>query len=233
MQEETLSARLGRRVSIDLCRPCQAIWFDAHESVALTPGATLALFRVIGERVAQPRRSDADLAKCPRCGARLRRTHDRQRNTRFEYLRCPNDHGRLTSFFDFLREKDFVRPLTPEQLDVIRQQVQSVHCANCGAPVDLSAGSQCTHCGTPLSMLDLTQAEQLVQQLQHAQDRTSGPVDPSFPLELARARRDVEEGFAGLPQSTAWRETLASDGLVGAGFAALARWLGTGGHRDS
>src|SRR6188768_3078401 len=127
MQSETLPAHLGRRVTIDLCQPCQSIWFDARESVSLTPGATLAVFRLIGERVAQPRRVGADLAKCPRCRARLRRTHDMQRTTRFEYLRCPNDHGRLTSFFDFLREKEFVRPLTPEQFDALRQQVQSVH----------------------------------------------------------------------------------------------------------
>ena len=227
MQEETLSAHLGRRVAIDLCQPCQSIWFDARESVSLTPGATLAVFRLIGERVAQPRRSGADLAKCPRCHARLRRTHDMQRTTRFEYLRCPNDHGRLTSFFDFLREKEFVRPLTPEQLEVLREQVQSVHCANCAAPVDLTTGSACGHCGAPLSMLDLRQAEKLVQQLQQAEDRTSGPVDPSLPLELARARREVEEAFGRLPHSAAWRESVASDGLVGAGFAALARWLST------
>ena len=224
MQEETLSAYLGRRVTIDVCQPCQSLWFDSRESGSLTPAATLALFRIIGERVAQPRRSDAELAKCPRCHARLRRTHDMQRATRFEYLRCPNEHGRLTSFFDFLREKDFVRPLTPQQLEQLRQNVQSIHCANCGAPVDLTTDSACRHCGAPISMLDLAQAEKLVHQLQQAEDRTSGAVDPSLPLELARARREVEEAFAGLP-NTAWHASVSSDGLVGAGFAALARWL--------
>jgi hypothetical protein len=225
MQEETLPAHLGRQVTIDVCQPCQSIWFDARESVSLTPGATLAVFRIIGERVGPPSRGNADLAKCPRCHARLRRTHDMQRTTRFEYLRCPNDHGRLTTFFDFLREKDFVRPLTPEQLDALRQHVQSVHCANCGAPVDLATGGGCSHCGAPLSMLDLEQAEKLVQQLQRAEDRTSGPVDPSLPLELARARREVDEAFAQMPHSDVWRNSVAADGLVGAGFAALARWL--------
>ena len=225
MQEETLSAHLGRRVSIDVCPPCQSIWFDARESASLTPAATLAVFRVIGERIAPPRRSNADLAKCPRCHARLRRTHDMQRATRFEYLRCPNDHGRLTSFFDFLREKDFVRPLTPQQLETLRQNVQSVHCANCGAPVDLTGDSGCPHCGAALSMLDLAQAEKLIHRLKHAEDRTSGPVDPSLPLELARARREVEDAFAGLPAKPSWHASVSSDGLIGAGFAALARWL--------
>ena len=54
--------------------------------------------------------------QCPRCRGRLRLTHDRQRNTSFTYLRCRNGHGRLTTFFDFLREKDFVKPLTAQQL---------------------------------------------------------------------------------------------------------------------
>jgi len=36
-------------VVIDVCLPCQSFWFDAHESVQLSPGGTLALFRLIGE----------------------------------------------------------------------------------------------------------------------------------------------------------------------------------------
>jgi hypothetical protein len=198
MQEETLTAHLGRPVAIDLCQSCQLFWFDSRESISLTPAATLTLFRIIGERVATPQSRNADVAKCPRCRARLRRTFDMQRATRFEYLRCPNDHGRLTSFFDFLREKDFIRPLTSQQLAELRQNVQSVNCSNCGAPVDITAGAACGHCGASLSMLDLTQAEKLVQQLQHAEDRTAQPVDPSLPLELARARREVEAAFDGV-----------------------------------
>ena len=54
MQQETLSARLGKPVTIDLCQACQSFWFDAHESATLAPGATLRLFRIIGERVATP-----------------------------------------------------------------------------------------------------------------------------------------------------------------------------------
>lgn len=231
MQEETLTAHLGRPVTIDVCQPCQSIWFDAHESVSLDPRSTLALFRIIGERISRPRQTHADLEKCPRCHARLRPTHDMQRATRFEYRRCPNGHGRLTCFFDFLREKDFIRPLTPQQLAELRQNVQSVHCSSCGAPVNLADGDACGHCGAPLSMLDLAQAGKLVRQLQQAEDRTSKGVDPSLPLELARARRDVDLAFADLPRDAAWFESVSSDGLVGAGLAAIARWLKT--NRES
>ena len=229
MLEEALSAHLGRPVTIDLCQPCQSIWFDTRESLSLTPGSTLTLFRIIGQRVARARITDADLAKCPRCHARLRLTHDMQRATRFQYLRCPNGHGRLTSFFDFLREKDFIRPLTAQQLAELRQNVQSVNCSNCGAPVSLTASDGCGHCGTPLSMLDIGQAEKLVQQLQHAEDRTSVAVDPSLPLELARARREVEAAFAGTGGAAGWFESVSSDGLVSAGLTALARWLKSNG----
>jgi len=225
MQEETLAAHLGRPVTIDLCQACQSFWFDARESIGLTPGSTLALFRIIGERAARPQRSHADLAKCPRCRARLRPTHDMQRTTRFEYLRCPNGHGRLTTFFDFLREKDFIRPLTSQQVAELRESVQSVNCANCGAPVDLARGATCEHCDSPLSMLDITQAEKLVHQLQAAEDRTIRPVDPSLPLDLARARREVEAAFAGSQSDDRWSESISSSGLVGAGLKVMVRWL--------
>ena len=105
MTSHTVQGQLGRPVTIDLCEPCQAMWFDPRESLQLTPGATLMLFRVIGEHVAKPQAIEAETAKCPRCKARLRRTQDRQRSTRFEYFRCPHDHGRLTTFFDFLKRE--------------------------------------------------------------------------------------------------------------------------------
>ena len=225
MQQETLTAHLGQPVTVDLCQGCQSFWFDARESVSLSPGATLALFRIIGERAAKPHITNREIAKCPRCRARLRHTHDMQRATRFAYLRCPNDHGRLTSFFDFLREKDFVRPLTPQQVADLRQNVASVNCSNCGAPVDLAQRSACEHCGTALSMLDLTQAETLVRQLRTADDRTAQRVDPSLPLELARARREVEAAFAGMSGDRDWFETVSSTGLISAGLSVAAKWL--------
>ena len=225
MQEQTFAGHLSRSVVIDICFACQSFWFDSRESVSLTPGSTLALFRLIGERVAKPQPSRADTARCPRCRARLRRTSDMQRATRFEYWRCPNDHGRLTTFFDFLREKDFIRPLTPQQIDELRQHVQAVNCSNCGASVDLASGAACRHCGSPLSMLDMKQAGALVARLQKAEDRARQPVDPALPLELARARRDVDIAFAGMENDDVWFREVSTTGLVGAGLSAVARWF--------
>jgi hypothetical protein len=225
MESQTLDAHNGRSVTIDLCRSCQAFWFDPRESLSLTPSSTLALFRTIGERPAPPAATPPEASRCPRCQARLRRTHDMQRDVRFEYWSCPDGHGRFTSFFDFLREKNFIRPLSPQQIEELRQNVQTVNCSNCGAAVDLTRGSACTHCGSPLSMLDMKQAGLLVGQLQKAVDRTQQPPDPSLPLELARARREVELSFGKLEGDDVWMRSAAAHGLVWAGLNAVARWM--------
>jgi hypothetical protein len=224
MAPHTLDGHHGRSVVIDLCDPCQALWFDGRENLQLAPAATLALFRLIGEHVAAPQSHGGDTAKCPRCRGRLRRTQDMQRSTRFEYLRCPNGHGRLTTFFDFLKEKDFIRPLTPRQVADLRRSIQTVNCSNCGGPVDLANGSACGHCGSPLSMLDLQQAETLVARLREAA-RDDKPVDPALPLALARARRESEAAFGDMPRDEGWLSDGGALGLVGAGLSALARLL--------
>jgi hypothetical protein len=224
MEQQTLDAVLGRSVVIDLCASCQTFWFDGRESLQLSPAATLTLFRVIGEHAARPSWREGDAARCPRCRAQLRRTQDMQRNTRFEYFKCPHDHGRLTSFFDFLKEKDFVKPLTPQQFAELKRNLQTVNCSNCGASVDLARGSTCAHCASPLSMLDMHQAEKIVAQLRNA-DRSGQPVDPLLPLNLARARVQTEAAFGGLPQHRAWLEDASSSDLVSAGMHLVLRLM--------
>ena len=220
-----LDGHLDRDVDIDVCMPCQSIWFDAQESLQLTAGATLTVFRVIGENVSRPATRDGDIVRCPRCHGQLRRTQDLQRNTHFEYFRCPNQHGRLIAFFDFLKEKGFVKALLPQQIAALREHVQTVNCSNCGAPVDLALHSQCTHCGSPLSMLDIAQAEQLVAQLQAADARGKQPLDPGLPLALALARQQAESAFDGMPGHQDWDGEMWSLGTVGAGLSALMRLI--------
>jgi hypothetical protein len=224
MTARVLEGRLGRAVAIDLCAPCQVIWFDHGESLQLSPGATLELFRLVGEQAGARRGVLADALDCPRCGRRLKLAHDRQRNTAFQYRRCESGHGRLITFFCFLREKDFLRPLSKEQVEELRRNVRAVNCSNCGAPVDLARGSACGHCGSPLSMLDLKQAGALVEQLRRADD-PNRPVDPTLPLQMLKARREVEQAFAAFEHEASWTADVSSGGLVGAGVAALARWL--------
>jgi DNA-directed RNA polymerase subunit RPC12/RpoP len=163
-----LQKRLGSTVEVDLCAACRIIWFDRYEDLQLSPAATLKLFAIVGERSGAAAGPLSRGIRCPRCSALLRHTHDIQRNTRFQYWRCDAGHGRLMTFVDFLRAKDFVRPLTPAQLAELRENVQTINCSNCGAPVDLAKDSACRHCGSAVSMLDLKQMAKTVAQLQAA-----------------------------------------------------------------
>ena len=193
----TLEGHLGAKVDLDLCTPCQVIWFDHYESLRLAPGGVLRLFQVISDGTPRSATPLTQPLKCPRCQRRLLLTHDRQRNTPLLYWRCAREHGRLTTFFDFLREKDFVRPLSQQQLTELRANVQMVNCSNCGAPIDLAGAPACAHCGTPVSMIDLKQIEEMALHLRRAAD-TSRTVDPMLPERLAQEKSQVEALFASL-----------------------------------
>jgi hypothetical protein len=213
MAAMTFDGHQGRTVAIDLCVTCQAFWFDKYESLQLAPASTLRLLKIIGERTS-PGPTEFATACCPRCSEPLRLTQDMQRNTRFSYLRCPSDHGRFIRFFEFLREKNFIRPLSPQQLEELRHEIQIVNCSSCGAPIDLATGSVCAHCKSPVSMLDMKQPEALLAQLSKAAEPR--PIDPALPLELARAKRDVEALFPRPEEPT---------DLVHACLNSVARWL--------
>ena len=73
-------------------------------------------------------------------------------------------------------------------------------------------------------MLDMHQAERLIAQLRDA-DRPDKPIDPALPLALARARREAESAFEGLPGHKHWDNETWSLGLVGAGLSDLIRLL--------
>jgi DNA-directed RNA polymerase subunit RPC12/RpoP len=145
-------------VVIDLCEKCQAFWFDDLESLQLEPASVLELFRIVGKAGEGVRAPLSQTAACPRCHRRLLTTHDQQRQTTFEYRRCPEGHGRLITFYSFLREKDFIASLSPAQIEELRQKVRTLNCSNCGAPVDLAKGDACAHCGSRLSLLDVSKA---------------------------------------------------------------------------
>jgi DNA-directed RNA polymerase subunit RPC12/RpoP len=226
MEPMTLEDRLGGYIQLDACTACRAFWFDKYEDLQLSPGATLKLFQRIGEAPTTRKAPIPEALRCPRCGSRLLATHDMQRNTRFGYWRCDRGHGRFITFFDFLREKDFIRPLSPQQIAELRESVQVLSCSNCGAPIDLGRASACAHCGAPISMLDMKQAGRVVSQLRDA--AAPKPVDPSLPLELERARREVDAalaGAAGGPGSQDWWRRASSTGLVEAGLGLVARLL--------
>ena len=220
-----LDGHYGVVVDLDLCHGCHGIWFDERESLRLTPGATLQLFQTIHDGSTVKRRTLVDRLQCPRCDLRLLPTHDRQRDTPFKYWRCGRRHGRFITFFDFLREKEFVRPLTAAQIAELRSQVRSVNCSNCGAPIDLQTASACGYCRTPLSMLDFAQVERMIAALSEAEARRvaserMAQVDPALPIALLRERLHVERLFSQADHKSDWG-TWSPSGLVEAGIGAV------------
>jgi Zn-finger nucleic acid-binding protein len=212
----TLEGRQGPKVDIDLCADCRGLWFDPYESLRLSPGATLKLFALMAEPGSAGRPLPQTM-RCPRCSARLALTHDMQHTTRFQYWQCPQHHGHLITFLEFLKEKDFIRPLTPQQLAELRQNVQTVNCSNCGGPIDLIKESVCPHCSSALSMLDMKQMAQMVAQLKKADQPRA--VDPMLPVTLELTRLRTEHNFAAMPSEG------GSQTLVEAGLRLVAEWL--------
>jgi len=224
MASQTMEAHYGRPVGLDWCAGCGALWFDTNESIALTPGSVLRLFTLIHEQRAESRPPLPDTLACPRCRARLERTADIQRGTRFHYWRCPGEHGRFITFAEFLREKDFVRPLSPAELAELRRHVQMIQCSSCGAPVDLAEASICGHCRAPVSMLDPKQVETVLRELKQAEIRRTTE-DPALAARLLAGRMEVHRLLRD-------RESVGLDvsgpvGLVEAGIRALAGLLAT------
>ena len=130
-------------------------------------------------------------------------------------------------FLDFLREKNFIRQLSPQQIHELRQNIQIVNCSNCGAAIDLAAGSTCAHCGSPISMLDMKQPQEMLAQLQQAAEPR--PMDPNPGLNLMLAKHEADVLFAPLEAGPGWWKEASSSGLVQAGLNAVARWLAKSG----
>jgi DNA-directed RNA polymerase subunit RPC12/RpoP len=187
MSRLPLEGKIGAPVEIDLCRACRAMWFDPYEDLRLAPAATLKVFEIISEPSAAAAMPLTGTLRCPRCQGRLLLTHDLQRTTPFQYWRCDAGHGRLMTYIDFLREKDFIRPLTPQQLDELKKNVQTINCSNCGAAIDLAKDSVCAHCGSAISMLDMQQMARMIGHLQAAAaghvpaDAAAAPPGPHEP----------------------------------------------------
>lgn len=223
MDARRFDAHYGRSVELDVCHGCGLIWFDGRESLALTPGAVLRLFAALDEHRERRHPLRDDPLACPRCRRRLQPTVDRQRTTTFSYWRCPAEEGRLTTFFDFLREKNFVRPLSPERLAELRAYTRTVNCSACGAAIDLARESACSHCRAPLSMLDPDQVQNVVRELQRAEERRT-TIDPTFATRLVTDRATLEKAFRAVPDEVQ-RVDLTSFGLVESGVSALVRLL--------
>jgi hypothetical protein len=85
------------------------------------------------------------------------------------------------------------------------------------------SASACTHCGSPVSMLDMKQPQELLNQLKQAAEPR--PIDPTLPLELAHAKREVDRWFGPQEFDSDWWSDASTSGVVEAGLRAVARLL--------
>jgi hypothetical protein len=222
MTELALDSRLGIAVSGEVCASCQAFWFDQSKDFQLSPRSTLALMKYIGEHTSPTKPTFRPDLFCPRCGGTLTLVHDIARNVRFTYWDCLNRHGHFIAFFEFLKEKNFIHPLSPREIQHLRDSVHTVNCSNCGASIDLQNNSACPFCKSPITMLDLKEQQQMLEQLKQAAEPK--PVDPTLPLKLALAKTQTEQLFREHDDDW-WQDARSSGDLVQAGLNAVARWL--------
>lgn len=223
MTSMTLDAHLSVPVEIDLCTACQAFWFDKYESLKLSAASILQLMKLIGDHSAAAPAIITKALQCPRCSESMRLTNDMQRTTRFSYWKCDKEHGKFIRFLDFLKEKNFIRPMPTVEIEELKKNVRTLNCSNCGAPIDLATSSACTHCGSAISMLDMNQAQQTLARLQKAAE--PHPIDPALPLELERAKRDAERSFDSMESRNDVWGTSTSSVLVQEVLNAVSRWL--------
>jgi hypothetical protein len=198
MQPRTLARNVGGELQIDVCHSCHAIWFDRNESLQLAPGAVIDLFQDIHRHRDDSRRPLAERPQCPHCRTALALTRDVGKAGRFTYYRCAQDHGRLTPFSEFLREKQFVRSLSPAELARVRAELKTVRCSGCGAPIDLERESKCGFCRAPIAILDPGAVERAVRMWSEAEARRTRPTREKLAEALldmqaveSKARRDA------------------------------------------
>ena len=203
-----------RPIEISACTSCHLFWFDKLESIRLTPKSVLEVFQYIG-RSGQARNTLKSQFSCPTCAKPLALTHDLQRNTRFTYWRCCNNHGQLITFHHFLREKNFIRAPSADEFARLRKTMRQVACSQCGAPVDLASESACTHCGAPVALIDPDGVTKALGELR-AGAANSAAVDPeAMKSRLSDAQIDAIFDLARM------RERTGNDDLVAIGATAI------------
>ncbi|NOY24303.1 MAG: hypothetical protein GXP62_00360 [Oligoflexia bacterium] len=226
MLAETYAGHYGREVALDICHHCNAIWFDKLENLGLTAGGVLALIQSMQARYQQDRQPLPQTMPCPRCTGQLKPSKRRTNTIQYTVSACQKGHGHFITYFELLREKDCVRPLSGAKLRKLREQVSSVNCSNCGAPVDIQKTAACTHCGAPLALLDPDAMAQTLERLSAEHDRKSNPNGDTVAVDMALDRLRTKRTFTQLDQiDHSHQHGQGGWGLVGLALDALMRAL--------
>jgi DNA-directed RNA polymerase subunit RPC12/RpoP/Zn-finger nucleic acid-binding protein len=178
METLAMASHIGQPFDIDACWSCHMIWFDKLEGTALSAQSVVELFRRIHEAQKAndvTRNTVGTNLRCPTCSSGLKFINDMQRGGRFTYHRCTQGHGRASSFTQFLREKNFIRSLTPKEISTLSVKIKQIRCSSCGASIDLNKDTACTHCGSAISVLDNDAVEKALAGWEERQARPASP----------------------------------------------------------
>ncbi len=209
-------------VEIDVCMDCNAIWFDQFESMALSPDGTVALFQLIHQRGGTATSAATKFSeglRCVTCGEGMKLTNDQVKGTRFAYQACRKGHGRMTTFYNFLAEKQFVRELTKAERAKLASKVEQIRCSGCGAAVNIGKVDACEYCRAPVSVFDRDAAKKAIDH--YLQERQRQPV-------AGASDRRAGGRAAGDQWSAYDRADLGADILYALGRAAVRGVSGTG-----
>ena len=193
MQAHAVAGHGGATIELDLCHTCHGIWFDGNENLRMAPEGVIDLFRDL-----HAHRDDAQgpLARdmnCPRCKRGLTEGADVVRTGRYVTWRCPQRHGRFSTFSSFMIEKGFVRQLTKPEIADLAERVRIIHCGSCGAPVDLRQHDACPYCRAAFSLLDPQAVDRaLAGYGQQARRADEGPKPTDLADALVALERDRE-----------------------------------------
>jgi hypothetical protein len=218
-----LAGHYRNTVEVDVCMACNAIWFDQFESMALSPDGTVALFELIHQRGGTATSAATkfnEKLRCVTCGEGMHLTHDQVKGTRFAYQACRKGHGRLTTFYNFLAEKQFVRELTKAERTKLAATVHQVRCSGCGAAVNLGKVDACEYCRAPVSVFDREAAKKAIDHYLLERQRP--------PPQLPGGDRRTTHRASGDWWSTTNRADLGTDILFALGRAALRGVAGMG-----
>jgi hypothetical protein len=120
-------------------------------------------------------------------------------------------HGRLITFYHFLREKQFVRSLSGAEIMRLQATVKQVRCSSCGGPVNVEKDAACSYCHAPLSILDTDAVQRTLAELDAAERKEIKRPDVEAAslgafLEARRVERRLEAEPSGIDLL---RETIA------------------------
>lgn len=203
MESLQLESHAHEPVEVDLCFDCHGIWFDQRESLKLSPGGVLALFERLHAHKDDPHSALKPSQACPRCHRRLVRGMDRTISGSYVVYRCPQHHGRFSTFSSFMIEKGFVRQLTLAEIRSLAAKVRTIHCGSCGAPVDLRKDHACPYCRSAFSLLDPKAVETAMARYQRSDQArqlaratpmsTDGPTAATSRRSGPPVRREIDE----------------------------------------